>query len=245
MNFIKSNIKLLLSIFNIHLASSNSYKQGGYRVNVLNQLGIDLVLDVGANIGQYSLELMKSGYKKNIISFEPLADIYDQLVNCSKKFDNWIIYDRCAIGNENGEIVINVSENYESSSIYNVLEKSIKAEPRTKFIKKETVKIAKLSDVVKFQKSSRIHLKIDVQGYEEQVLKGAADIFKNVCSIEVEISMLPLYENALSPQILLTKLNEYGYNPVFYTTVFEDVDSGGVLQLNGLFVKNELLNLLS
>ncbi len=245
MSFIKSNIKLLLRLFNIHLASTNVYKQGGYRVDILKRLDIDLVADIGANVGQYSLELIKSGYKNKIVSFEPLSDVYDKLVASSQGYDNWTVHERCAIGNENGEIKINVSENFESSSIFNVLDKSIEAEPKTKFIKNETVKIQKLSDVLKFDKNSKLHLKIDVQGFEEQVLMGAAAIFGNVSSIEVEISLLPLYEGALSPQILLTKLSDYGFSPAFYTSVFEDVNSGGVLQLNGLFVKNELVNLIS
>lgn len=245
MGFIKSNIKLLLGLFNIHLVTSNAYKVGDYRVRLLEQLGVDVVADIGANIGQYSLELIKSGYTKKIVSFEPLSDVYNELVEQSKKHTNWEIFERCAIGNENGEIKINVSENYESSSIYNVLEKSIKAEPRTKFIKNEKVKIVKLADVLKYDKKSQIHLKIDVQGYEEQVLKGAAAIFDNVVSIELEISLLPLYEGALSPQTMITLLADFGYSPAFYTSVFEDINTGGVLQLNGFFVKNELLNLVS
>lgn len=245
MSFIKRNIKLLLGKFNIHLVSSNTHKQGAYRVNLLNQLNIDLVADIGANTGQYAMELIKAGYTKKIISFEPLSDVYNELLNNSTKFDNWEIYERCAIGNETGEIEINVSENFESSSIYNVLEKSIKAEPKTQFIKREKVKIVKLGDVLKFDEKSKVHLKIDVQGYEELVLEGAEAIFANVSSLELEISLLPLYEGACSPQKLLTKLNNYGFGPAFYTSVFDDANSGGILQLNGLFVKNELLGLIS
>jgi hypothetical protein len=54
-----------------------------------------------------------------------------------------------------------------------------------------------------------------------------------------------LYEGALTPQVLLTKLANYGYSPAFYTSVFDDSKTGGVLQLNGFFVKNSLLNLIS
>jgi FkbM family methyltransferase len=245
MSLFKKTVKLILGAFNIHLVSSNAYKQDKYRVSVLNRLDIDLVADVGANIGQYAKELIKAGYKNKIISFEPLTDVYAALQKASSIHPQWTIYERCAIGNETGEITINVSENYESSSIYNVLDKSIEAEPGTKFVKKETVKIVKLADVLKYAPGTKIHLKIDVQGFEEQALMGAAAIFNDVSSIEVEISMLPLYEGALSPQVLLTKLSDYGFSPAFYTSVFDDVNTGGFLQLNGLFVKTELLHLIS
>jgi len=247
MSLIKRTVKLILGAFNIHLISLSSkiLKQDTYRVSLLEQLGIDLVADIGANIGQYSIELIKSGFKNKIISFEPLGDIYDKLVQNSSRYPQWTVYDRCAVGNETGEIEINVSQNYESSSIYNVLDKSIKAEPSTKFVKKETVKIVRLADVLKYPTGTKVHLKIDVQGYEEQVLSGAEAIFDSVSSIEIEISMLPLYEGALTPQVLLTKLTEYGYSPAFYTSVFDDGKTGGVLQLNGFFIKNSLLNLIS
>ena len=112
-------------------------------------------------------------------------------------------------------------------------------------VKKETVKIVKLADVLKYAPGTKIHLKIDVQGFEEQALMGAAAIFGDVSSIEVEISLVPLYEGALSPQVLLAMLSDYGFSPAFYTSVFDDVNTGGVLQLNGLFVKTELLHLIS
>jgi len=245
MSLFKKTVKLILGAFNIHLVSSNAYKQDKYRVSVLNQLNIDLVADVGANIGQYAMELIKAGYKNKIISFEPLTDVYAALQTASSKYPQWAVYERCAIGNETGEVTINVSENYESSSIYKVLDKSIEAEPATKFVKKETVKIVKLADVLKYAPGTKIHLKIDVQGFEEQALMGAAAIFGDVSSIEVEISLVPLYEGALSPQVLLAMLSDYGFSPAFYTSVFDDVNTGGVLQLNGLFVKTELLHLIS
>lgn len=245
MSLIKKTVKLILGAFNIHLVSSNVFKQDKYRVSLLEQLNIDLVADIGANIGQYSMELIRSGFKNKIISFEPLGDIYDKLLQNSSRYPQWTVYDRCAIGNETGEIEINVSQNYESSSIYNVLDKSIKAEPSTRFVKKETVKIARLQDVLKYTPGTKIHLKIDVQGYEEQVLSGSEALFDVVSSIEIEISLIPLYEGALSPQVLLSKLGDYGYSPVFYTSVFDDSKTGGVLQLNGFFVKNSLLNLIS
>lgn len=246
MGSIRTGIKLLLSkLFDIHLATTNTHKQPVHRVKLLKQLGIDLVADVGANIGQYALELIGSGYSNKIISFEPLSDIYNELLNNSANYKQWEVYERCAIGNECGEIEINVSENFESSSIFNVLDKSIEAEPSTKFVKKEKVKICRLSDVLQFGPKNRIHLKIDVQGYEEMVLAGAEGIFSNVCSIELEISLIPLYEGVISPQKLLSKLSNHGFSPAFYVSVFDDVNTGGILQLNGLFVKNELLNLIS
>ncbi len=112
-------------------------KQEKQRVNLLKQLNIGLVLDVGANIGQYAKGLFEKGYAGKIISFEPVSDVYETLLITSKSYVNWLIYERCAIGDKNDEIEINVSRNFESSSVFNVLERSVKAEPSTEFIRKE------------------------------------------------------------------------------------------------------------
>src|ERR1700710_457969 len=91
-------------------------KQEKYRVQLLNQLGIDLVLDIGANLGQYTKALFAHGFAGNVISFEPVSDVYSKLLIKSKSLKNWTIYERCAVGEQAGETEINVSENYESSS---------------------------------------------------------------------------------------------------------------------------------
>jgi len=245
--FIKTLRKYFLKSFNvlnIPLEFSPIPKQDKYRVKLLKLLNIDLVIDVGANIGQYSLGLFKNGYTGNIISFEPVGDAHLKLVEQSKKYDKWLVYEKCAIGDNEGEIEINVSKNFESSSILNVLEKSIVAEPTTSFIRKEKVKIHKLSNIDVIRKYNKIHLKIDVQGYEEMVLNGAVDVFSKVLSLQLEISLVPLYSGALLPEVLLVKLKEYGFVPVCYTSAFTHPIIGTIMQLDGLFVKRELLTLI-
>jgi len=64
---------------------------------------ISTVLDVGANIGQFAMGLRESGYKRRIISFEPLSEAYSHLLINSKNDPNWIIAPRMAIGNEEGK----------------------------------------------------------------------------------------------------------------------------------------------
>lgn len=243
-HFIKRAFRFLLRRLHIDLVPSNLPKQEEHRVKLLKLLDIGLVVDVGANIGQYTIGLFSKGFKGEVISFEPVSDVYQRLLLKSKQYTNWTIYERCAVGDKPGEIEINVSENYESSSIYNVLEKSVIAEPLTNFIKKEKVKIVRLSDVAELKDYTRLHLKIDVQGYEEIVLKGAEEILSKVCSLEVEISLVPLYDGALLPEVLLVKLKEYSFLPVFFTSAFTDSHTGAIMQLDGFFVKRELIGLI-
>lgn len=244
MGIIKKNIKYFLQLFNLDIIKLVKKKQDKYRVSLLNELGINLVADIGANVGQYAKDLKKNGYKGKIISFEPLSCAYKELLYNSTKYNNWVVYEQCALGNIDGEIEINVAINSESSSIFNVLKKSVQAEPKSSFVKKETVPIRKLSSVLAYDVNTNIHIKIDVQGYEEHVLKGAGVVLSNASSIELEISLIPLYEGALTPELLLEELTFHGFKPVFYTSVFDDIKTGGILQLNGFFVKENLINKL-
>ena len=78
---------------------------------LLDHHKIGLVLDVGANAGQYASSLRESGYRGKIISFEPLSTMYSVLERASRTDPLWVIASRTAIGNIDGEIEINISEN--------------------------------------------------------------------------------------------------------------------------------------
>src|SRR5687768_6225783 len=66
--------------------------------NIFKQQGINMLLDVGANTGQYAMSMFKLGYKGTIISFEPLNDAYNILKTNQAKYSNWRVYERAAIG---------------------------------------------------------------------------------------------------------------------------------------------------
>src|ERR1700747_2841378 len=66
--------------------------------SLLREKGINLVLDVGANGGQFACEIREYGYQGRIVSFEPISSVHAQLVERAKGDRNWIIADRTAIG---------------------------------------------------------------------------------------------------------------------------------------------------
>src|SRR4249919_3716648 len=59
------------------------------RAEILESLKIDLVLDVGAHIGGYGLELRSNGYSGRIVSFEPLSETYKELASVAKRDPAW------------------------------------------------------------------------------------------------------------------------------------------------------------
>src|ERR1700684_2872446 len=71
---------------------------------------IDLVLDVGANVGQFGTSLRNRGYRGKIISFEPLESEYKKLAVVAASDGNWEAH-QFALGAASGDATINVSDN--------------------------------------------------------------------------------------------------------------------------------------
>lgn len=207
---------------------------------LLHHHGIDLIFDVGANIGQYALGTFKSGYEGHIVSFEPMSKEHAILVEKSKTIPNWTIAPQMAIGNEDAHIEINISENSESSSILQLKDYTLAQSPTTKFIGKEKVRIAKMDSVANeyLQGRKNAFLKIDVQGYEENVLLGAQNVMSKMKGLHLEFSLVPLYKGEKTMLDILKMVYDFGFEPNYFiphTTIDED---GRLMQIDGLFFRS-------
>lgn len=212
------------------------------RIKLLEHYSIDLVFDIGANKGQYATGIMDAGYKNKIVSFEPLTSAYSLIEQETKKHKNWELAPRCAIGAKNEEIEINISANSVSSTLLNMLDSHIEGAPESKIIGKEKVQVFPLDEIAqKYTSGSKnIFLKIDVQGFEQEVLKGAEKMIALAKGIEMEISLVPLYENQnwLLPQVL-EYMEQKGFQLNSIVPAFTDNKTGIVLQCNGIFFRKK------
>ena len=86
-------------------------------------------------------------------------------------------------------------------------------------------------------KNDRIFMKIDVQGFENKVLNGANKILEQTYAIEIELSMLPMYEGAPLMMEMLSRFEKMGYILASIEPVFFDPQNGHMLQADGIFVK--------
>ena len=201
---------------------------------------IDLVFDVGANIGQYAKLLRELGYSGRIVSFEPLSSAYSQLKAVSKKDPLWEIAPQAAIGNQEGEIVINIAGNSYSSSALPMLDAHLESAPESAYSGSETVKLSRLDtlakDYIKSETKS-IFLKIDVQGLEKQVLEGATAILPLVKGIKLELSLVPLYEGQVLFKEMIDIIEKLGYELYGIEPGFTAEKTGRMLQMDGIFFK--------
>lgn len=113
------------------------------RGKLLETYGIDLVLDVGANTGQYGKELRDRGYEGRIVSFEPLSSAYKELEATARADGLWHTVN-VALGDAQEDGTINIAGNSFSSSIYNMLPTHLASAPESKYIGQERIRIETL-----------------------------------------------------------------------------------------------------
>jgi len=209
------------------------------RFKLFETFGINKIIDVGANVGQYSLLVKELGFSGQIISFEPLSSAFSVLKEVSKKHNNWQAHNY-ALGNENTESVIHISENSFSSSILNMLPQHLKSAPASRFIDTEKIQIRTLDSIFDTLCTTydKILLKIDTQGFEKKVLEGAGNSLHKIAGIQLEMSIVPLYESELILEEMITYLKNTGFTLYSLENGFYDQKNGQLLQVDGLFFRN-------
>ena len=206
---------------------------------LLSNNNIDLIFDIGANVGQYGSETLKYGYSGNIISFEPMTKEHGILVEKAKDNPKWKVAEQMAIGDEDSFIEINISENSESSSILDLKDYTLANSPTTKFVGKERVRMSKLDSIYDqyVQGAKNVFIKIDVQGYEEKVLNGASDTLKKVKGLHLEFSLIPLYKEEKTMLDILKIVYDYGFEPNYFIPHTTIDSSGRLMQIDGIFFR--------
>ena len=133
--FIKNKIKAILRNIGYDLHPYNKDSNADVLFfKTLELFETDLVLDVGANRGQFAVELRSIGYRGKIVSFEPLSAEYESLINKASVDPLWQVSPRCAIGDRDGSIKINIAANSGSSSVLPMLELHATAAPESIYI---------------------------------------------------------------------------------------------------------------
>lgn len=209
-------------------------------VSTLRKFEIDLVLDIGANTGQFGSEIRYYGYTGKIVSFEPLSQAHSILVKTIAEDSNWEAYPPCALGDQNGETVINIAGNSQSSSLLPMLEAHRSAAPESVYEGEERVSIKTLDIVAgDYVKGARApFLKIDTQGFEWRVLDGARETLPYIKGILVELSLVPLYEGQHLWRDLVDRLEDEGFALWALRPGFIDQRQGRTLQVDGVFYRN-------
>jgi FkbM family methyltransferase len=202
-----------------------------HRVNVL--------VDAGANVGQYARTVRRAGYEGRIVSFEPIPEAYEDLYRSARTDRSWECR-QVALGAANGQATLHLSANSVSSSILGTLERLVVAEPAAAYVDSLQVPIQRLDSALEGSVTPRDRLlvKVDVQGYEGQVLSGAERILPQVELIEAELSLAPLYDGQQLYRDLIDLLDTMGFTLISLERGFTDKNTGHLLQADGIFVRS-------
>jgi len=155
---------------------------------------VNTVIDVGANKGQFAI-VANNLFKSNIYCFEPLSKPFKLLSKIFGKQSNLHLFN-IAIGQKIKKARINISYHDDSSSLLPIGSNQLKIFPKTGKVGSEHISIYTLDYFLKNKKinfQENVLLKIDVQGYEYDVLKGAESSLELVKYIYIEVSFLELY----------------------------------------------------
>lgn len=209
------------------------------RQTIIEALGVNLILDVGANIGTYGQELRDHGYGGRLVSFEPISSVFAQLQDRSRGDSAWEA-ERLALGAERGSFPINVAANRaRSSSFLPQLDVTFGTTATQRYVGSEVVVQSTLSEELPrlLRRSERILLKLDVQGVELEVLRGAQGALSSIVAVEAEMSLRPLYQGQPMFREVVDHLDQLGFKLWALEPGYTNYETGQLIEMDGIFVR--------
>ncbi len=199
----------------------------------LNESRVTSVLDVGANVGQFGLDVRRYGFEGLIVSYEPVRETFESLSQTTKQHQPWKAF-QLGLGAAESERTINISGNAGlSSSILEMGSLHLENFPGSATVAKQDILVSTIDKQLEVLglRPEEIMLKMDVQGFEAEVLQGASQSLSKIPLCYLEVSITPLYEGEVSFLPILIELSKYGHEVV---DVFRGIKArdGRLLQLD-------------
>lgn len=196
------------------------------------------VIDVGANVGQFAISVRASGFDGPIISFEPQPAEHAALVAAAELDSEWTVAPRCAVGARDGSAQINVAVNSETSSMLERLDLLKENAPTSTYVDSVETPVRRLDDLLDelgFDPTDAL-LKVDTQGFEAEVLRGASSTLPLVAAAHVELSLAPLYDGQALASEIFALFGAAGLELSIINDCFNTGD-GRILQIDGGFTR--------
>jgi FkbM family methyltransferase len=168
----------------------------------LKDFQIDCVFDVGANEGQYAEKLRQIGFRGSIISFEPIPALASLLRRKARRDRGWVI-EEIALDETVRDVKFNVMVDSQFSSL------KIPSHAETDLFRRMNVvaqsinlTTARLSDLFDRYRDqlgfSRPFLKMDTQGNDLSVARGASDRLNRFVGLQSELALKQVYQEQAS-----------------------------------------------
>jgi FkbM family methyltransferase len=208
-----------------------------YLRRLLIILDIDCVIDVGANRGQYGKLLRNLGYLGLIASFEPNPTAFSELQQHAR--DNWLCFP-FALGSQTGELPFNVMADDVFSSFRHPSNADEYAAENT-VVSTVSVPIKRLDDVLPQMAATvaRPFLKLDTQGFDLEVIKGAKKTISRFQAIVSEVAIKRLYDGSPTFEESRDTIGRAGFEPANMFSV-NPYKTLSLVEMNAYFVRKDL-----
>lgn len=194
---------------------------------LLSALNINCVIDVGANRGGFVDDVRTVGYRGRVISFEPLQKEFEYIAHRFSSDSNWQGH-QMALGSEKKTMKIHVYE----KTVYSSFLESSNAEKEVGY---QEVQLNRLDDLfpslVHGIETPKVFLKMDTQGFDLEVFKGASGCLNYIHGLQSEISIQPVYKGMPHYLEALEVYESAGFELFNFSTVSR-LENGGLIELN-------------
>jgi FkbM family methyltransferase len=210
---------------------------------VLAALRPDVVLDVGANRGQFVDEVRSVGYTGRIVSFEPTPSIFEELAGRHGGDPQWVGH-QFGLGAQDGELTLHL---YGEGSLNSLLLASDFGRDRFRSMANPhgsiQVPIKTLDEVWgELVPDGRVFLKIDTQGFDMEVIRGASRSMDKVVGILTEVPVNPIYEGMPTMSAVFSHLEDLGFELTGLFPVTRDRSRVRLVEGNCVFVRGSALS---
>ena len=204
------------------------------RQKAMQHRGITHAFDIGANAGQYGGWLRASGFSGYIVSLEPLPDAHERLADAAAGDPKWSTI-QAAAGAATGQATINRANDSVTSSMLDPTNELTSRIPSAEIAERLEVEVTTVDAVWRQHGAPTASLlKIDVQGFEHQVLDGAVEAMQSVSLVEIEMGLTGLYDGGSSIYDLLPRLRDAGFSVISIDSGYVDRNTGQVLDIDML-----------
>jgi FkbM family methyltransferase len=196
------------------------------------------IIDVGANVGQFAIATAKIFPMASIHSFEPNPDCVVKLQKNITPLGNVSVYP-VALGDVEGEMAFHINSHSHSSSILTLAENHLGAFPDAREVGSIQVKVSTLDKVfANIELNGPVLLKLDVQGYEAQALRGATETLRRVDYVVLEASFKPMYEGEMLFVEIVRLMEDMEFAFMRPVGMLTDPNTGEIIQMDALFRRN-------
>jgi FkbM family methyltransferase len=209
---------------------------------LLNSTGITVVVDVGANEGQFARRLREMGYRGRIVSFEPNPALLPLLQAQSDRDGQWTVV-AAALGAEEGDADLNVTSSSDYASLHTVQPDAAPGRTDAMAITgRPRVAVTTMAKWFALHpellgEHDRLFIKTDTQGHDLEVLTGAGPVLARAVLLLAELAQLPLYAGVPLVGDGISWLRERGFALAALAPVGGiDPVSGAAVEFDGLFV---------